>query len=70
MMKETAIIVNTSRGKIVNNEALAKVLKEKKIAGAALDVMEVEPADPGSLLLTLDNIVITPHIAGCRKRLV
>jgi D-3-phosphoglycerate dehydrogenase len=68
MMKETAIIVNTSRGKIINNEALAKVLKDKKIAGAALDVMEVEPADPGSLLLTLDNIVITPHIAGMSEK--
>jgi D-3-phosphoglycerate dehydrogenase / 2-oxoglutarate reductase len=68
MMKETAIIVNTARGKIVNNEALAKVLKDKKIAGAALDVMEIEPADPGSPLLTLDNIVITPHIAGMSEK--
>ena len=68
MMKETAILVNTARGKIVNNEALAKVLKDKKIAGAALDVMEIEPADPGSPLLTLDNIVITPHIAGMSEK--
>jgi D-3-phosphoglycerate dehydrogenase len=68
MMKESAIIVNTARGKIVNNEALAKVLKDKKIAGAALDVMEIEPADPGSPLLMLDNIVITPHIAGMSEK--
>ncbi|MDA4131276.1 MAG: C-terminal binding protein, partial [Thaumarchaeota archaeon] len=68
MMKESAIIVNTSRGKLINNEALVKVLKAKKIAGAGLDVLEMEPAEPNSPLLLLDNVVITPHIAGMSEK--
>lgn len=68
LMKPSAIIVNTSRGKIINNEALARFLSEKKIAGAALDVLEQEPADPSSPLMKLDNIIITPHIAGMSEK--
>jgi len=62
-MKKTAYLVNTSRGPIVDEKALYVALKEKWIAGAALDVMEKEPPDWKEPLLKLDNIIITPHIS-------
>ncbi len=63
MMKPTAYLVNTSRGPIVDEAALVEVLKEKKIAGAALDVFEKEPElMPG--LVDLDNVILTPHTAS------
>jgi glyoxylate reductase len=64
IMKPTACLVNTSRGPVVDEEALYKALKEDWIAGAALDVHEKEPTDPDSPLLGLDNVVVTPHIAS------
>lgn len=64
MMKKTAYLINTSRGKVVDEKALYKALKEKWIAGAALDVVEEEPISPANPLLELDNVTITPHIAG------
>lgn len=64
MMKEEACIVNTSRGSIIDERALIVALQEKRIAGAALDVFEEEPPDRGSPLLRLDNVVMTPHVAG------
>ena len=64
MMKRTAYLINTSRGPVINEEALFKALKERVIAGAAMDVFEQEPIDPESPLLGLDNIVVTPHIAS------
>ena len=63
MMKPTSILINTSRGKIVNEEALIDALSKKKIAGAALDVFEREPLPVDNPLLKLDNLVLTPHIA-------
>jgi glyoxylate reductase len=63
-MKRTAFLINTSRGPVVDEEALHRALKERVIAGAGLDVFEREPIDPGSPLLTLDNIITTPHIAS------
>ncbi|HSD58545.1 MAG TPA: NAD(P)-dependent oxidoreductase, partial [Methanotrichaceae archaeon] len=63
LMKPTAILINTSRGKIVNEEALIDTLRKKKIAGAALDVFEKEPLKADSPLMKLDNLVLTPHIA-------
>ncbi|MBE3036341.1 MAG: C-terminal binding protein [Candidatus Atribacteria bacterium] len=62
-MKKTAFLINTSRGPLVNEKALYVALKEKWIAGAALDVMEKEPPDWENLLLKLDNLIITPHIS-------
>lgn len=62
-MKKTAYLINTSRGPIVDEEALYKSLKKSWIAGAALDVMEKEPPDWKNLLPKLDNLIITPHIS-------
>jgi glyoxylate reductase len=63
-MKKTAYIINTSRGPVIDENALYDALYNKKIAGAGLDVFEKEPIDPNSPLLSLDNIVMTPHIAS------
>lgn len=59
-----AILVNTARGGIVHDEALADALAHGPLAAAALDVFEREPVDPGHRLLTLPNLVATPHIGG------
>jgi glyoxylate reductase len=60
MMKPTAYLINTARGPVIDEKALIRALKEKRIAGAALDVYENEPAlTPG--LDELDNVVLTPH---------
>jgi phosphoglycerate dehydrogenase-like enzyme len=61
-MKPTAFLVNTSRGPIVDEAALVTALKEKRIAGAAIDVFEAEPIGKGHPLLGLGNTVITPHL--------
>ncbi len=64
LMKPTAILVNTARGPVVDPDALYRALKEKHIAYAALDVTEPEPLPADSPLLTLDNIVVTPHLGS------
>lgn len=64
LMKPTAYLVNTSRGPVVDGRALYETLKAKKIAGAALDVFEVEPLDDDDPLRTLDNLYMTAHAAG------
>ncbi len=62
LMKPTAYIVNTARGAIIDEAALCNVLRDKKIAGAALDVFAVEPLPAESPLRSLDNVVLTPHL--------
>lgn len=64
LMKPSAILINTARGGIVNEEALFEALKNKKIWGAGLDVFEEEPLPEGHKLLTLPNLVALPHIGS------
>ena len=64
MMKSTAIFVNASRGVVVDQKALYNALTTGQILSAAIDVTEVEPIPPDDPLLTLDNLVITPHIGS------
>ncbi len=66
-MKNTAVIVNTSRGPLVNENDLVVALRDKIIAGAAIDVTEVEPPTLNSPLLELENLIITPHAAFFTK---
>lgn len=64
IMKKTAILVNTARGPIVDPKALYNALHDRQIAYAALDVTEPEPISPNDPLLTLENVIIVPHIAS------
>ena len=64
LMKPTTVFVNTCRGPIVDEVALTEVLSERRILGAALDVLEQEPPSPDNPLLKLENVLLTPHVAG------
>ncbi|MBD8067935.1 2-hydroxyacid dehydrogenase [Bacillus sp. PS06] len=66
-MKKNAILVNVSRGGIVNEEALSKALTTQQIAGAGIDVWESEPVNANNPLLKLDNVIATPHIGAGTK---
>jgi len=67
-MKRSAILINTARGPIVDLDALYRALTSRQIAAAALDVTDPEPIPTQSLLLTLDNLIITPHIASASRQ--
>lgn len=64
MMSRSAILVNTARGGLVDGNALIEALQTGAIAGAGLDVFATEPLEKGSPLLTMDNVVLSPHVAG------
>ena len=66
-MKPTAYLINTARGGIVNETDLCAALVDKKIAGAGLDVLELEPPDENHPLFKLDNVLFAPHMAGVTK---
>jgi D-3-phosphoglycerate dehydrogenase len=61
-MKKSAILINTARGKVVDEEALVKSLKEKRISGAGIDVFQTEPLPVDNPLTELENVILTPHI--------
>jgi glycerate dehydrogenase len=73
-MKPSAVLINTSRGGLINESDLAKALNQGTIAGAGLDVLSVEPPSKSNPLLTAKNTIITPHIAwagvNARKELL
>ena len=66
LLKQSSVIINAARGGVVDDKALAKILRGNKIKGAALDVFETEPMDQssGDYFKGLDNVILTPHIGG------
>jgi D-3-phosphoglycerate dehydrogenase len=68
-MKPTAILINTARGPIVDEQALIAALRDGTIAGAGLDVLEQEPPDADNPLLTMPTVVVTPHVASATTRM-
>lgn len=70
MMKKNAVFINTARGALIDEDALYQVLKERRIACAALDAQKLEPMSHDSKLLSLDNIILTPHIGGASRDII
>ena len=64
IMKDTAFLINTSRGPVINEKALIQALTDGKLRGAGLDVWDPEPPSPDNPLLSMDNVVALPHIAS------
>src|SRR2546425_7361336 len=63
-MKPTAVLVNTARGELVDEAALADAIRDQRIGGAAIDVFAVEPLPPEAPLRRLDRVILTPHLAA------
>ena len=68
-MKDTAVIVNTARGPIIDEPALIEALNAGSISGAGLDVLEQEPPEPDNPLFEMENVVVTPHVASATTRM-
>ena len=66
-MKKNSIVINTSRGSVLNEEDLITAIKKKKIAGAALDVFKREPLNKRSKILKFKNIIVTPHCGPSKE---
>ena len=73
-MKKNAYLINSSRGNVIDNEALAQALKQKMIKGAALDVFPDEPEDSATPFVNplqrLENVILTPHIGGATEKAI
>jgi phosphoglycerate dehydrogenase-like enzyme len=69
-MKPTAYLVNTAGSTVVDQEAIAKALRRRHIAGAAFDVYETWPVKPDNPLLKLENVILTPHLGGATHETV
>jgi D-3-phosphoglycerate dehydrogenase len=69
LMKRTAFVINTARGQIVDQSALTEALREGRVAGAALDVFEEEPADPDDPIFSLPNVICAPHALAWTEEL-
>jgi phosphoglycerate dehydrogenase-like enzyme len=63
LLKRGAIFVNTARGELVDNQALAELLRTKKLGAAGLDVFDTEPIEHNSPFLSMENVILTPHVA-------
>ena len=64
LMKPTAYLINAARGPVVNERSLIDALQARRIAGAGLDVFEVEPTDMANPLLTMENVITLPHVGS------
>lgn len=73
LMKKTACLINCSRGEVINEAELIDALRDKTFAAAAIDVFDTEPPEPGNPLLSMENVIATPHIASnteeCMQRM-